>query len=121
MQSWLPFRKRVIKVVETEQRHRGRQACPVNRAQDVLGKKWTSLIIRDLKEGTRRFGALRKGLGPISTKTLTERLRDLEAHGVVTRTVSPTVPVTVEYALTDKGRALWPVIEAMRAWAEVWT
>lgn len=108
-------------MAETEQRYKGRQACPVNRAQDVLGKKWTSLIIRDLKEGTRRFGALRKGLGHISTKTLTERLRELEAHGVVTRSVSPTVPVTVEYTLTDKGLALWPVIEAMQVWAEVWT
>lgn len=86
-----------------------------------MGKKWTSLIIRDLKGGTRRFGALRKSLGHISTKTLTERLRELEAHGVVTRCVSPTVPVTVEYSLTDKGLALWPVIEAMRAWAETWT
>lgn len=108
-------------MAETDQRYRGRQACPVNRAQDVLGKKWTSLIIRDLKGGTRRFGALRKGLGHISTKTLTERLRELEAHGVVTRRVSPTVPVTVEYSLTDKGLALWPVIEVMRAWAETWT
>lgn len=101
--------------------HKGRKACPVNRAQDIIGKKWTTLIIRDLKSGTKRFGELRKGLGHVSTKTLTERLRELESQGLVTRQVYPTVPVTVEYSLTDKGLALWPVIEAMREWAEDWT
>ena len=102
------------------QGYKNKGACPVFRAQDVIGKKWTTLIIRDLKGNTLRFGELRQGLGPISTKTLTERLRELEAHGVVERRAQATVPVTVEYKLTAKGEALWPVIEAMKTWAEVW-
>lgn len=101
--------------------YKGRKACPVNRTQDLLGKKWTTLIIRDLMEGAKRFGELRGGLGHISTKTLTERLRELEAHGVIERKVYPVVPSRVEYTLSSKGRALWPVIESMRVWGETWT
>jgi len=107
--------------METRPDYRGRRACPVIRTQDLLAKKWSSLIIRELMTGTRRFGELYRSLGHLSTKTLTERLRELEAHGVVERRVYPSVPSHVEYTLTPKGRALWPILEAMRAWADTWT
>ena len=97
------------------------ERCTVERTVDVIGGKWTTLILRDLLGGTRRFGELRSALDGISPKTLTERLRELEACGVLTRTIHPEVPPRVEYALTDKGKALRPVIEAMAAWGEAWT
>ena len=100
---------------------RTNERCTVERTVDVIGGKWTTLILRDLLGGTRRFGELRSALTGISPKTLTERLRDLEASGVVTRTIYPEVPPRVEYALTEKGEALRPVIGAMAAWGEVWT
>ena len=95
--------------------------CTVERTIDVIGGKWTTLILRDLLGGTRRFGELRSSLEGISPKTLTERLRELEACGVLTRKIYPEVPPRVEYALTDKGKALRPVINAMAAWGEAWS
>ena len=95
--------------------------CAVERALDVIGGKWTTLVLRDLLTGTKRFGELRASLGSISPKTLTERLRDLEEHGVVSRTIHPEIPPRVEYSLTEKGLALAPVIEAMAQWGAHWT
>ena len=100
---------------------RDRPECTVERALEVIGGKWTSLILRELLRGTRRFGELRAGLEGISPKTLTDRLRDLEASGVVTRTVHPEIPPRVEYALTEKGEALRGVVEAMAEWGARWT
>lgn len=94
--------------------------CPVERTLRVIGGKWTLLVLRDLFTGTKRFGELRRSLGHVSPKTLSERLRELEAQGIVTRTVYPEVPPRVEYSLTDKGRSLGDIIEAMRAWGERW-
>lgn len=90
--------------------------CPVRRSMDVLGSKWTLLIVRDLLVGPRRFGELLVTLGDISPKVLTERLRSLEAEGILTRTVYPVVPLRVDYALTDRGRELQPVIDALAVW-----
>ncbi len=90
--------------------------CPVRRSLDVVGSKWTLLIIRDLLTQPRRFGELLITLGEVSPKVLTERLRALEADGILTRTVFPEVPLRVEYALTDRGRALHPVIDALAVW-----
>lgn len=87
--------------------------CPVARAHEVLGGKWTTLIFRDLMGGTRRYSELMRSLDGISPRMLAERLKMLEAEGLVTRTVFPTVPPTTEYALTDLGREMGPVIEAM--------
>ena len=84
---------------------------------DVLDGKWTMLVIRDLLAGTRRFSQLRSSLAGISPKTLTDRLRLLEAHGLVTRSIYAEVPPRVEYALTDRGRALGPVVSALSAWS----
>ena len=90
--------------------------CSIEKALDVLGGKWTFLIIRDLQTGKKRFGELRKSLAGVSPKTLSERLKELEEKGVVTRTAYATIPPTVEYALTEKGESLHPIIKAMKLW-----
>jgi len=74
------------------------------------------LVIRDLLEGTRRFSQLRSSLAGISPKTLTDRLRELEQHGLVERVMYAEIPPRVEYTLTQKGRTLEPVISALAAW-----
>ena len=96
----------------------GQKGCPIERAVSILDGKWTLLILRELFGGTRRFGELRAVLDGISPKTLTDRLRDLEEQGVIERTVFPEIPPRVEYKLTRRGRAAWPVIEALRGWGE---
>jgi DNA-binding HxlR family transcriptional regulator len=81
--------------------------CPIAKTIDLIGTKWTFLIVRDLLiEGTLRFGDLLRSLEGISPKTLSLRLRELEEHGLIKRTVYPEVPPRVEYELTDKGRQL---------------
>lgn len=95
--------------------------CTIERTLDVIGGKWATLILRELLGGTKRFGEMRARLTGVSPKTLTDRLRELEAHGVVARTVYAEVPPRVEYTLTEKGRALRPILEAMGAWGERWT
>lgn len=92
--------------------------CPVQRAARVIDGKWTTLIVRDLLAGTRRFSELQRSLQPISPRLLTARLRLLEDEGVLTRTVHATVPPTTEYTLTVHGRRLLAVIEAMAAFGE---
>ncbi|MDD4138594.1 MAG: helix-turn-helix transcriptional regulator [Clostridiaceae bacterium] len=98
----------------------GEIACSIEKALDVLGGKWTFLIIRDLFEGTRRFGELRASLGNVSPKTLSARLRDLEKKHIVTREAFATIPPTVQYSLTEKGRSLKPIIKAMKVWGATW-
>jgi DNA-binding HxlR family transcriptional regulator len=93
------------------------ETCPVARTMDVLDGKWTVLIIRDLMAGTRRFSQLRSSLSGISPKTLTDRLRMLEEHGLVRRTIYAEVPPRVEYDLTERGRTLRPVLAALAAWS----
>ena len=94
--------------------------CSIEKALDVLGGKWTFLIIRDLFDGTRRFGELRKSLAGVSPKTLSIRLRELEDKDIVKRTAYATIPPTVEYSLTEKGRSLKPIIKAMKLWGKEW-
>lgn len=94
--------------------------CSIEKALDVLGGKWTFLIIRNLFDGVRRFGELRKSLPGISPKTLSVRLKELEERNVVKRTAYPTVPPTVEYTLTEKGNSLRPIIKAMKLWGAKW-
>ncbi len=98
----------------------GEDGCPVAQTLKVIGSKWTLLILRDLLTGTKRFGELRRSLGHVSPKTLSERLKELERQGIVIRAVYPEVPPRVEYTLTEKGRSLGDIIEAMRAWGERW-
>src|ERR1700722_522717 len=89
------------------------------RAELVCGK-WTLLLIKDLAEGRSRFCELERSLGGISPRTLSLRLRALEEEQIVERQTFPEVPPRVEYALTDKGRALMPLIEDMRAYGLAW-
>ena len=95
--------------------------CPrYHHAVELIGRRWTGAIIRLLLPGSARFNALRAAVPDISDRMLAERLRELEAEGVITRTVVPEVPVRVEYELTAKGRALEGVVLAIAKWAEGW-
>jgi DNA-binding HxlR family transcriptional regulator len=94
--------------------------CPVCATAEVVCGKWTLLVIRDLAEGRSRFCELERSLQGISPRTLSLRLRALEEEGVVERQTFPEVPPRVEYALTEKGRALVPLIEDMRAYGLQW-
>jgi DNA-binding HxlR family transcriptional regulator len=94
--------------------------CPVCRTAEIVCGKWTLLVIRDLAEGRSRFCELERSLQGISPRTLSLRLRALEEEGVVERQTFPEVPPRVEYALTEKGRALVPLIEDMRTYGLAW-
>jgi DNA-binding HxlR family transcriptional regulator len=98
----------------------GNIECSIEKALEVLNGKWTFLIIRDLFEGTRRFGELRKSLHGISPKTLSERLKELEEKGIILRTAYLTMPPMVEYSLTEKGHSLKPIIKEMKLWGAKW-
>ena len=122
-----------IEATERESRPRSRPApaapadpsadtfgCPVARTAQIMGNKWTPLIVRDLAAGHRRFSELERGLHGISPKTLSERLKRLEEAHVVERQCFAEVPPRVEYSLTPKGYALLPVIESMREFGLHW-
>jgi DNA-binding HxlR family transcriptional regulator len=94
--------------------------CSIEKALEVLGGKWTFLIIRDLFDGIKRFGELRKSLTGVSPKTLSVRLKELEGKDIILRTAYATVPPTVEYSLTAKGQSLKPIIKAMKLWGAKW-
>jgi DNA-binding HxlR family transcriptional regulator len=94
--------------------------CPVTATADILAGKWTILLIRDLADGRSRFCELERSLAGISPRTLSLRLRALEDHGVIERRTFPEVPPRVEYSLTEKGRALVPIIEDMRSYGRTW-
>ena len=93
-------------------------ACPVETTLMLIGDKWKVLILRDLLPGTKRFGELKKSIGSVSQKVLTAQLRDMEAKGLVHRRVYAEVPPRVEYSLTDLGRSLKPILDAMWTWGE---
>lgn len=91
-------------------------ACPVETTLMLIGDKWKVLILRDLMDGTKRFGQLKKSIGTVSQKVLTAQLRDMEKKGLVTRTVYAEVPPRVEYTLTETGYSLKPILDAMWVW-----
>jgi DNA-binding HxlR family transcriptional regulator len=95
-------------------------SCPVCRTAEVVCGKWTLLLVRDLAEGCSRFCELERSLQGISPRTLSLRLRALEEEGIVRRQTFPEVPPRVEYALTEKGRALLPIIDGMREYGATW-
>ncbi|WP_354698347.1 hypothetical protein DSM112329_04020 [Paraconexibacter sp. AEG42_29] len=95
-------------------------SCPVCRTADIVCGKWTLLLIRDLAAGTSRFCELERSLNGISPRTLSLRLRALEEEGIVERRTFAEVPPRVEYALTDKGQALLPIVDSMRSYGESW-
>ncbi|HEY7548433.1 MAG TPA: helix-turn-helix domain-containing protein [Hyphomicrobiaceae bacterium] len=95
------------------------QNCPVARALDVVGEKWSLLILRDLtRHGPLRFQELEHRLPGVAPNTLSARLKALEAQGVIAPRLYESHPPRYEYALTDKGKALGPVLKALYAWGE---
>ncbi|GAB4415686.1 MAG: helix-turn-helix domain-containing protein [Anaerolineae bacterium] len=98
--------------------HHTPDRCPIARTARLIGDTWTLLIVRDLMRGHKRFGELQESLSGISPKTLSQRLKMLEAEGIVTRQAFAEIPPRVEYALTEKGQALIPIIEAMQDFGE---
>ena len=93
-------------------------ACPVETTLTLISDKWKVLILRDLMTGTKRFGELKKSIGHVTQKVLTAQLRQMEASGLLTRTVYAEVPPRVEYTLTDLGYSLKPILDAMWTWGE---
>ena len=91
-------------------------ACPVETTLMLIGDKWKVLILRDLMNGTMRFGELKKSIGTVSQKVLTAQLRDMEEKGLLTRKVHAEVPPRVEYTLTETGYSLKPILDSMWAW-----
>ncbi|MSS62501.1 winged helix-turn-helix transcriptional regulator [Velocimicrobium porci] len=91
-------------------------SCPVEVTLMLISNRWNVLIIRDLLEGTKRFGELKKSINGISPKVLTANLRAMEENGLLTRKVYPEVPPKVEYTLTDIGYSLKPILDDMVVW-----
>ncbi|MCD7742519.1 MAG: helix-turn-helix transcriptional regulator [Ruminococcus sp.] len=92
--------------------------CPVATTVGLIGSKWKLLIIRNLLERPWRFNELQRDLAGISQKVLTDSLRSMEYDGIITRTVYPEVPPRVEYALSELGESMRPIIKAMEAWGK---
>jgi DNA-binding HxlR family transcriptional regulator len=91
-----------------------------HRAVELIGARWSGAIVQILLQGSVRYADLRAAVPDISDRMLSERLRELEAEGIVVRSVSQEPPVRVDYALTEKGRALQPALNAVGQWAEKW-
>jgi DNA-binding HxlR family transcriptional regulator len=94
--------------------------CSIEKSLEILNGKWSFLILKELFDGTKRFGQLLSSLPGISPKTLSSQLRAFEERGVLTRQAYATVPPTVEYTLTEKGESLMPIIKAMKQWGATW-
>lgn len=92
--------------------------CPIMTALSVIGGKWKPIILWVIRDGTMRFGEIRRAIPPITQKMLTQHLRELEKDGVVRRRVHPAMPPKVEYSLTAYGRTLRPMLDAIAAWGE---
>ena len=94
--------------------------CGVAATAEIIGAKWTALLVHDLSEGPRRFSQLERSCSGISPRTLAERLRVLEHEGILERRSYPESPPRVEYELTEKGSSLLPIIDAMREFGHAW-
>lgn len=95
--------------------------CPVyHQAVELIGRRWTGAILRSMLAGATRFSDITASIPSLSDRLLSERLKELELHGIVTRTVIPYTPVRIEYRLTEKGQALSDVVEAISVWGETW-
>lgn len=91
------------------------------RAAELIGKRWNPQVIRALQTGSARFGDIKSAVSQISDALLSDRLKELEAQGVVTRDVTPSTPVLIEYHLTERGRDLTKVMDELGRWAERWS
>ena len=99
----------------------GHSFCPrFHHAVELIGRRWTGVVVRAMFGGATRYSDIRAAVPDLSDKMLAERLKELEAEGVVTRTVVPSTPVRVEYRLTEKGRALYAALGGLAAWAAEW-
>lgn len=95
--------------------------CPrFEKAVELLSKRWTALIVFQLLNGPQRFVGIEHSLPNLSGKMLSERLRELEAEGIIRRDVYPETPVRIEYSLTDKGQAMAPLFDVIGQWAQDW-
>ncbi|HEX5166001.1 MAG TPA: helix-turn-helix domain-containing protein [Thermomicrobiales bacterium] len=95
--------------------------CPrFHYAVELIGRRWTGAILRALLSGATRYSDITSAVPGLSDRLLSERLRELEAEGIVSRTVIPEMPVRIEYHLTDKGHSLESVLSSISAWAETW-
>jgi len=100
----------------------GHDTCPVARTLDLIGERWTLLILRDLlRHGPRRFQDFQESLGSVAPNTLSARLKDLEARGLVSRKAYSEHPPRLEYHLTPKGKSLGPVLRSLRDWGRTHT
>ena len=109
------------KPVETISTTQTYQMCPrYEHAIQMLGKRWTGLILDSLMDGPRRFCELTATVEGLSDRVLSDRLRELEAEGIIERLVYPQIPVRVEYRLTEKGHDLKPVVQSIHEWAQQW-
>jgi DNA-binding HxlR family transcriptional regulator len=96
--------------------------CPrFEAAFELLGKRWTGLIIRSLLSGAKRFSDIQDIIPALSARMLTERFKELEEQGILTRTVYPEMPVRIEYELTEKGKYLEKTMDEIQQWAEKWS
>ena len=95
------------------------KSCPVARTLDLIGERWTILILRDLLlQGPRRYQDLQESLAGVAPNTLSARLKDMEANGLIERKLYSEHPPRLEYHLTDRGKSLGPVLKALRAWGQ---
>lgn len=95
--------------------------CPkFESANELIGKRWTGLVIRVLLTGPKRFKEITEIISNVSSKVLTERLKELECEGIIKREVYPEMPVRIEYSLTERGKELLPVFDELQKWAEKW-
>lgn len=106
-----------MKITDTPTQLEPKVGC-IASAMEIIGSKWTALILRDLSAGPKRFSELEKSVGTINPRTLSQRLDDLEKHAIVTKKSYAEVPPRIEYALTEKGEDLVPVLRAMSAWGD---
>ena len=95
--------------------------CPYyHRAVAIITRRWTPEIVRVLMSGTARFGEIRANIPGLSDRLLSERLKDLEAEGIVARSVTPQTPVLIQYSLTEKGQSLSSIVREIAGWADMW-
>lgn len=94
--------------------------CSIEKSLNIIGGKWSFLVLRELFGGTKRFGELRTSINGVSPKSLTDTLRNLEEHCIIIRKPYSTIPPTVEYSLTEKGTALHAILHEMKIWGAHW-
>jgi DNA-binding HxlR family transcriptional regulator len=101
-----------------KQKHSNYKQCPIEATLDVIGGKWKGIILYRILENKRRFNELRRLIPTITQRMLTLQLRELERDGLINRTIYPVIPPKVEYELTDHGRSLVPILNALKEWGE---